>query len=100
MSNYRADSCEEAVREVIFRNPSILGRLIAVAVFREREPQQYRELSHRYGAPNVDKALRQLHIEVFLVWLNFSLSQQTQDLKVYCHSTGAADALEGLLALV
>ena len=96
MASEGTTSCIEELRDAVLCSPSILGRLIAVAGLRDRETGQYRhELAARFGTGEVDWALRELHRQIFLGWLNFSLRQQTADLNLYLPS---ADADEAVLA--
>ncbi len=98
-SDHSTSNYQQAVREAAFGSPSVLGRLIAIAALRDRQNDGYRSLADRYGAARIDNILRQLHVETFVTWLNFSLAQQMQDLKVYCNRTGK-QALDGLQELV
>jgi hypothetical protein len=68
---------------------------------KDEKGAEYQDLVSRYGAANIGQALDKLHVETFIAWLNFSLAQQTDDLRAYCDSAGLGEeALDGLQALV
>src|SRR6266545_712055 len=91
-------SCADEFRDAVTRYPSILGCLIAVAALYDREKDQYRHgLAARFGAEAVDRALRELHMQIFLRWLSLTLRQQLADLSL--HLRAAALSKESLAGL-
>src|SRR5579871_5101377 len=76
--------CRERLWDVIFRSPSVFGRLTAVSELHSPATGRY-EHAHaaEYGVEAVDHALRRMHREVFTEWLCFGLEQQEKDLRVW-----------------
>jgi hypothetical protein len=89
---------EEALSEALFDDPSLFGRLIAIAALRDISDGTYKHrLSERFGQKEVDKVLQELHGKVFFALLNLSLRQRMADLAVYFNGEPGRDAkLTGL----
>jgi hypothetical protein len=77
-------SCEELVREEVFRSSSLFGRLAAISSLRRAEGDYHRQyLSTRFRTTEIDRVLQRLHMEAFTAWLSLTLSQQESDLRAY-----------------
>ncbi|HEY1241373.1 MAG TPA: hypothetical protein VGF16_12500 [Bryobacteraceae bacterium] len=79
----------EALLDELSRNPSLLGRLVAIASFRDDHTGMYsHRLAAQFGADETDRLLRRLHHEVFVAWLSLPLRQQQADVSVYLSALG------------
>lgn len=90
-SEFRAGHTEarEALTDELSRNPSVLGRLVAVAATREEHSGAYHhKLAAHYGTEETDRILRRLHQEIFVAWLSLTLRQQQADVTIYLGSLG------------
>ena len=87
----RASQAEarEAVTDELSRNPSVLGRLVAIASLRDEQSGTYRhKLAAHYGSEETDRTLRRLHQEIFVTWLSLPLRQQQADVTIYLGALG------------
>jgi hypothetical protein len=97
VQNARPSECSERLWDVLCRNPSVFGRLVSVAEMRNSESGRYESpLCRAYGSDTVDRALREMHREVFSTWLSFRIQQQERDLTVWLASLnpGVAEGLQ------
>ena len=79
----------EALSDEICRNPSVLGRLVAIASYWDEDGGHYRhKLAAHFGTEETDRALRRLHQETFIAWLSLPLRQQQADVAVYLGALG------------
>ena len=84
LSAFIGPSCEELVREEVFRSPSSFGRLAAISSLRRAEGDYHRRyLATRFRTTEIDRVLERLHMEAFTRWLRLTLSQQESDLRAY-----------------
>lgn len=84
VSNTNDEQCRAGLEDVVFRCPSVFGRLWAVSELRDPVRDIYSHpLSTTFGQTAVDAALRRIHGEVFRSWLNFTLERQERDLWVW-----------------
>ncbi len=88
-SRLRHMEAREAVTDELSRNPSVLGRLVAIASTRSEQSGTYRHrLGSNYGTEEMDRVLRRLHQEVFIAWLSLPLRQQQADVTIYLGALG------------
>jgi hypothetical protein len=88
----------DELRDLVCGNPSLFGRLVAVSTLRDISPEG---LTARYAPSEIQQTLRELHLDIFVSWLNLSLKQQKADLAIYLARIGARPiALSGLLARI
>jgi hypothetical protein len=79
----------EAITDELSRNPSVLGRLVAIASMRDEQTATYRHrLAANYGSEEIDRTLRRLHQEIFVTWLSLPLRQQQADVMIYLGALG------------
>jgi hypothetical protein len=74
--------------------PTTAGKLFYVACLRQEGSETYRHqgLSRIYSEEQADRVLRASHEAVFADWLNFSLEQQYNDLRVHLLAAQLAPA--------
>jgi len=97
-----ASACEDRLWEQLSRNTSVFGRLVAIAEMGNRESRRYEcPLGPEFAPDLVDRTLREMHREVFGMWLGFRLQQQQRDLTVWLASLshGVAEGLQNLQAI-
>jgi PAS domain S-box-containing protein len=72
-------------RDAATRSPSLFGRLVFLAAFRNPATDLYEDdpLAARYGPQDTNSALSAAHHRAFLDWLQLDLSGQKQDLLLY-----------------
>jgi hypothetical protein len=101
MPHEGTQGCIEELRNAVLHSPSILGRLISIAALYDKKTDRYRhELAARFGAEEVDRELRELHVQVFRYWLTLSLQLQKADVNVYLATINAGtEVLSELYAL-
>jgi hypothetical protein len=95
-------NCTERLWDKLSRNPSVFGRLLSIAEMWNAEKSRYESpLSVEFGQELVDRAVREIHQEVFGTWLNFRLQQQERDLTVWLASLNhnVANGLQTLQAV-
>jgi hypothetical protein len=65
--------------------PTTVGKLTYVSSLKEADSERYCHtgLARIYSPEQADRVLRASHRSVFAEWLNFSLEQQYNDLRVY-----------------
>jgi len=79
----------EVLLDELSGNPSLLGRLVAIANFRDEGAGTYRHrLADQFGAEEIDGLLRRLHQEAFVAWLSLPLRQQQADVTIYLGALG------------
>ena len=79
----------EAFNDELCRNPSVLGRLVAIANLWDEKGGRYcHKLAAHYGTEETDRVLRRLHQEIFIAWLSLPLRQQQSDVAVYMGKLG------------
>lgn len=79
----------EAIAEDLSRNPSVLGRLVAIAALWDETSRTYRhKLAAQFGSEEMDRTLRRMHQEVFVNWLTLPLRQQQADVSIYLGALG------------
>jgi DNA-binding response OmpR family regulator len=84
----RNPECVERLREEIFLSRSLFGRLFSASKLRNWSKSRYEHrLSVKYGIDDVDDAVRVVHHEALVLWLDFSLRQQKSDVAIYLHGT-------------
>ena len=75
---------DERLWDAVFRSPSVLGRLIAVAELRDAGTGMYKHaLAVEWGTGPVDQTLRRMHFQTFRSWLVLRLEQQECDISVW-----------------
>ena len=88
-SRVRHTEAQEAITDELSRNPSVLGRLVAIASARDEQSGTYlHKLAANFGSEEMDRALRRLHQEVFVAWLSLPLRQQQADVTIYLGALG------------
>jgi hypothetical protein len=75
----------ESWRRTVANIDTFVGRLAYLASLRNLNTGTYEHfgLSQRIGAPEVDRLIRQNHLEIFRQWLGFNLKRQRQELDAY-----------------
>ena len=84
--------CPIAVSDLLWRLPSVFGRLLFLAERFDARTGQYHDakLAATFEDGNVHDALTALHEETFAVWAAFNQHQKLKDLGVYLRSSGTA----------
>ncbi len=81
--------CGDRLADLVFRSPSIFGRLWAIAELRNEATGHYSHaLAGEFGPAAVDGALRSLHREAFTSWLTLNLEQQERDVLIWLRWLG------------
>lgn len=91
LPEHRATQTEprEAVLDELSRHPSLLGRLVAIASFRDESAGTYHHrLAAQFGPEEMDRLLRRLHQEALVAWLSLPLRQQQADVTIYLGALG------------
>jgi hypothetical protein len=85
MSPNREAVIAESWQRTLAGIPTILGRLSYLASLRSSNIGTYEHfgLSQKLGASEVDRLLRQNHLQLFQEWLCFGLERQKQELEEY-----------------
>ena len=85
MSPNRESAIAESWQRTLAGIPTILGRLSYLASLRSSNIGTYEHfgLSQKLGASEVDRLLRQNHLQLFQEWLCFGLERQKQELEEY-----------------
>jgi DNA-binding response OmpR family regulator len=97
----RNPECLEILRDEVFRNRSLFGRLMSASTLWTSKKNRYEHrLSTRYGIRDVDEALRLVHHEALVSWLSLSLRQKKADVTIYlaggCNPAGKVRQLQSL----
>jgi hypothetical protein len=95
-------ACTDRLWNALCRSPSAFGRLVSVAEMWNCENDRYESpLCSEYGSALVDRALREIHREIFVTWLSFRLQQQERDITVWLASLnhGVAHGIHALQAM-
>jgi hypothetical protein len=81
----------ESWRRALAGIDTLLGRLAYLASLRNVNTGTYEHfgLSERVGAAEVDRLIRQTHLEVFQQWLCFGLERQKTELEEYISGMNA-----------
>jgi hypothetical protein len=78
------DRCVRSLRRLLGTDSSRFENLILVSYLRDaNEGRRLNMLTREYSYGEVISGLRQLHMEMFLDWLNVSLSERQADIRVY-----------------
>jgi hypothetical protein len=85
------DPIPEALYDAL-QSPSLFGRILLIAAFRNTSTDQNND-GHigRFQTPEIQAALKHLHLETFTAWLTLSLQRQQADINIYLNRTAAAD---------
>jgi len=85
MARDKQATLEESWRRTVGTIDTFLGRLAYLASLRNLNTGAYEHfgLSEKVGAAEVDRLIRQNHLEVFRQWLCFKLERQREELEAY-----------------
>ena len=88
-SRHNQTELREAVTDELSRNPSVLGRLVAIASMRDELNGTYHhKLAANFGSEETDRTLQRLHQDIFVTWLSLPLRQQQADVTIYLGALG------------
>ena len=89
MAAHQVDPIPEALYEEL-QSPSLFGRLFRIASFLGASTGGSESGdAARLPTPEIESALRKLHLEVFRSWLTLSLQRQKADISIYLNSRAA-----------
>ncbi|PWU08155.1 MAG: hypothetical protein C5B51_08365 [Terriglobia bacterium] len=97
-------SGEDAIPEALYetlQGPSVFGRMLLLNTMRTPETDRYDAgYAERFGTPLVERALRGLHLDIFISWLSLSLQHQKADISIYLNLTPVAERPARLKELI
>jgi hypothetical protein len=96
-----SSACTDRLWDSLCGIPSVFGRLVAIAEMRNSSSGRYESpMCSLFGAEAVDRALREMHREIFGIWMGFRIQQQQRDLTIWLASLnlGVAEGLQVLQA--
>lgn len=86
------DPIPDALYDVLFKSPSLFGRLLKISSCRDASTGRYQQnVASTFRAVEVSDGLGHLHLEIFTKWLNLSLAKQAADIAIYLRAGGAAN---------
>ena len=91
-------SIPDAIYDRIFRSPSLFGRIVLVASFRNTLAVDEPGSPAQHWAVAAQDELRDLHLDVFRAWLLHPVRRQAADMNMYLNQSGRGD-LRQLVAL-
>jgi len=76
---------QDLERHTLSRIPTVYGQLSYLASLRDKNSGAYRHhgLSTAFGREGAAQALQQAHAEIFLEWINLTLSEKYEDLRKF-----------------
>jgi len=91
----------QRLRRALLQETSIFGNLLAISALRDPVTGGYKHDLTQDCPDRGERILRRLHREVFMEWLNLTLEEQEEDIRLWIASRGLRrdTSIDVLLAL-